>query len=523
MKFNADGYCNGACGVAAEGYYDAVEKTRNLIQRSDNNFGYCGNSRYDFNYSEQWTYGPFTCTFADFEEVWSKTVDTMFFTTAEARTESRSFTAPEGSVDDAGCHAAFASMSLECPGGSAKYSSARGRCVCTETVHDFKVAIEHASVVFDHSFTSMYGLDLKSASGVLPRTIVRLADCRVTSEGACDLMEFKKGDTIMIPVQTMLSNLGVDLDGNSCDQNGGLPSNRVGNVCPKVRVSGMQIDVSLAYYNFNQHHTTWGLGLGSDDPVCIMEIAPKLTWTSLGNQISYNSHPVWANSRDVRDASESTNRYRYGIRLNFKGGFGKISKFSFSTLCNTLVQGMFLLFISKKITLWVATHCFGTVSNTYSAVIEERLTFAKEAARFACQALSAYACFKSIDVNEDGVLSKDELFHKLSQVLASTHFQPEAIQKLTEAVFEVLDTRGEESGLLKKDVGRSIDLLEFVDILTEDKISIDTLRHFGEPRRSGEIRSRSTIVEPIEHGLRAAGGNFATCDHPEEGPRTTIK
>jgi hypothetical protein len=498
MSFDASGKCSSPCGELTN-YSKALSNMRKWAKEATppGHYGYCNNEDYSFTYSDTWVYGPFSCGFKPSAEVWFKTTDSLFVTTAEERTEERSFLAADGANTPSDCVNAFSAAGLACPG--ALYDDDLGRCRCSETFFEFPAAVEHLAIEFDHGFTSEYQGTEESGASFLPRTIVRQLDCEVEEEGSCDLFSFPKETRPHLPIKTLLSKMGIDLDGNSCNQTGGQHVNAVNGVCPKVRVTGMQLELYMSFYNYNQHEPGgFTLNLDEDnDPVCIIEVSPTLKWTSMGNDIVYNRDAPWRSAAAVDDASDLSNRYRYGVTVLFKSRAGKISRFDMFSLISTLLEGVVLLHVASFLTTEVAKYLMPPVSKTYNAIINEKLSFTKELAKYACQTLSALQTFKAMDKDNTGLLRETELEAGMTEVLG-TEMNPFQIRACTESVFEICDTQTGNSAsessrrnLLLRSTKhkhhawnqeereeRGIDVIEFVEAATEDKFSFSILKSF---------------------------------------------
>eukprot|EP00931_Biecheleriopsis_adriatica_P045465 TRINITY_DN26040_c0_g1_i1.p1 TRINITY_DN26040_c0_g1~~TRINITY_DN26040_c0_g1_i1.p1 ORF type:complete len:610 (+),score=37.32 TRINITY_DN26040_c0_g1_i1:99-1928(+) len=468
MTFNAQGKRGNGNVVVASGYSDAVGKMLTWIESNNNSFGYCGNSDYNFEYSSAWTYGPYTCKSKPSSKMWFKSSDELFFELSQERSNRRSFVPSAGVASDADCKKAFSIAGLICLNDGAYYSWPERRCVCSETSYEFNIGLEHLSVEFYHSYTSAYAEKVASGTWSRPRTIVRLSDCVETSEGSCDLMEINKGDALSFPLQTLLSLMRVDLDGDACDQDGGTEDNKVNNICPKVRVTGMTISAALSYYNFAQQSSAFSVSEG--EPVAILKLRPTLTWTSRGNDISDHPEPSWRNANGVSEAEESTNQYRYGIKVIFTASSGSIGRFDVYTTINILVQGFVLINMANFCTAMVAKHLLGYTSYTYKSAINEKLSFNRELGRFALHSLLASELFKQIDADRSGSLDVEELFDKLAEVLKFT-LEPHEIRACTQAVFDLM-----EAHVAHGESERGAQLPDFIDFLSDDRVTLKTLR-----------------------------------------------
>merc|ERR1712232_1120754 len=166
--------------------------------------------------------------------------------------------------------------------------------------------------------------------------------------------------------------------------------------------------MSIAY--FNDIYTAPG-----EESVAILTLTPTVTWTSGGNDVTYNPVPSWG--ARLRGAEEATNRYRYGIRILFDTRQGKIFRPDPIQFVTALAQGIVMLRVAKKIATLVAKFLLGPSSKLYNAAIDEVLSFPKAMARFTCQALIADSVFGFLDSDAGGTISRDELQQHLKVFL----------------------------------------------------------------------------------------------------------
>eukprot|EP00931_Biecheleriopsis_adriatica_P086150 TRINITY_DN60869_c0_g1_i1.p1 TRINITY_DN60869_c0_g1~~TRINITY_DN60869_c0_g1_i1.p1 ORF type:complete len:622 (+),score=84.94 TRINITY_DN60869_c0_g1_i1:84-1949(+) len=504
LYFDSQGACEGSCGQAS-GYYDALGKMKRWSEGKGGSYGYCNDSSYDFYYSAEWVYGPFRCAWAPAAKTWRKTMNTMFVTTATEATTEKCFTASQGVEDASGCDSLFASSGLPCVQGA---SYLVGRCCCSSKDYFFNAAVEHLSIEFDHSFTSTWDTDLKSAQASLPRTLIRDSSCVETPENSCDLVEIPSGSTVKIPVQRLLSMLGVNLDNDACEQRGGQSSNYVGSTCPKARLTGMQLDLQLTYYNFDLYQAGSMGDLAPEDtpPVCIVDVAPKITWTSLGNDISENNEPSWAKGAGFVEAAESINMYRYGILVNFKEGSGKIGRFQFAHLVSTLLDSVVLLGLATVVTTYLARFCMGSLSQTYENAINERMSFAREIARFASFAWLGSSVFTCIHKSRNSVVGESELENAL-KVWLDDEMTEDEMKRYSEAVFDLLDcshpkvdldSATDPSRVAPEEAPRRfINIQKLIEAMSDDRVTMKMLKEVLDAKAKsgkGEIASKGSAT-----------------------------
>ncbi|CAE8635491.1 unnamed protein product [Polarella glacialis] len=367
-----------------------------LNSSATGSFAYCNNNNYDFVWSPEWGYGPYACAFQPFEELWTKMTEGLFFTTSMLSTKSKCFDVSGGVHTSDACDTEFAAANLSCTAGS--YYRV-GTCCCDEAAYTFPVAAEHMSMEFEHGFSSTYAQHIPSGKAYLPRTIFRLKSCIETKLGSCDILEVPQGNLVTLPLQALFKLLAIDLDEDSCTQNGGRATDLVDGKCQKARVGGMKIELGISYYNFDQN-----AALKDDDPLCIIDLDPTLTWTDIGSVIIIDSEPLWAEGTGLKNAMQSVSQERQGVKITFSDKGGKIGRFNYVYLLNVLVNAVVLMGVADVVASLIAKFGLGKKSQMYNAAINERLSFSRELARFSAQALVAKNCFNSIDTDGDGTL-----------------------------------------------------------------------------------------------------------------------
>ncbi|CAE8736816.1 unnamed protein product [Polarella glacialis] len=228
LRWSAAGKCDADCGTA--GTYESASSLMYgwLNSSATGSFAYCNNSNYDFVWSPEFGYGPYFCTFQPFEELWTKMTEGLFFTTSMSSTKSKCFDVSGGVHTSDACDTAFAAANLSCAAGS--YYRV-GTCCCDEVAYTFPVAAEHMSMEFEHGFSSSYAQHIPSGKAYLPRIIFRLKSCIEKKLGSCDILEVPQGILVTLPLQALFKLLAIDLDDESCTQNGGKATDFVDGKC----------------------------------------------------------------------------------------------------------------------------------------------------------------------------------------------------------------------------------------------------------------------------------------------------
>lgn len=299
----------------------------------------------------------------------------------------------------------------------------------------------------------------------------------------------------------MLKGLNIDLDGDSCSQDGGMNSNLVEGKCPKTRVTGMQLELTTSFYNLALHKNS-GLVLAEVEPTAIIEVAPKLTWNSLGNDIRTDDDPKWAEGTSALEPTEMVNKYRYGITVRFKNVTGKIGRFDFFLLITAALQLFVLMGVATTVTSYIAKFCMCGLSGTYRAVISEQMSIGRELSRFACQALIANFVLGKMDDNETLSISQDEIKANMSTFFTKTLGLTD-VDACSQVWIDILNHQaGEEHRYGASSVAPAqdpyIDIMMLIDSMTDDRITVDLLKQAMEDRLNPDDGS---LVRKISLGI----------------------
>jgi hypothetical protein len=341
----------------------------------------------------------------------------------------------------------------------------------------------------------MYATEVPTGQGKRPQTTIRKANCLETTEGSCDLFEFNAGADIRISIRQLLSKLGVDLDRDACVQTGGQASNAVEDVCPTVRLIGMQLEFSVEYFNFEMQHGGGGISLSESQPAAIISVAPKLVWNSLGNDVRRIDNPTWAQGKTLSDPYETVNNYKYGITIVFKDGTGRIGKIDPFEFMNTILQVVVLLGVAKTVTTFVARFLMGAKSRTYNAAINEHMSFRRELSRFTCQALIANLSLRRVDEDGDKVITEKEMVDNMGCFYTKC-LGINNTEACARACIDILQGHESEAGMARTTSGpklarsmtsravateshlapKTVTIERLIDWMTDDRMDMDLMK-----------------------------------------------
>lgn len=344
-----------------------------------------------------------------------------------------------------------------------------------------------------------YYTSVVDKSGSLPETII-------STPGYPDGREikFKKGENINFTMRELLEVAGVDLDEPLDGQPNKEPVAEVarGNVpgsnnegeeeepFPKARVSGVTIIMNFKYYVRRLAPGSHRQSVGPDagDVICLVELEPQYVWTSQGSDIQqrlsgaddpffvHPGQPVSSENRTLEGVQ--VDYQRRGVQLSFQIS-GNMGTFDFFALVDALVAGAVLLTVAQLIVTYVALYALGLSSTLYMEFMRESVNWRKEYARFAAQSLVAGASFESYDKNKSESLDRPEIYMYLKEVFG------EALDDVqTACLADFLMRQGEQD--VKVSTGRleetrdvvisTISAMEWVDIFTEEKVKVSSLK-----------------------------------------------
>ncbi|KAK9815684.1 hypothetical protein WJX72_008072 [[Myrmecia] bisecta] len=464
-------------------------------------FPYCTNpDSYNFYFDSATTYENFSCVYQPTGANAIKGFNSMFYTTYLAEQKSVLVRRPSAA---------------DCPAGSAVLPGATltgylaDACMYKRKRHFMTMAVENAVLRVVHTYsTSIVGV-----SGSLPRTIVRRAG------SAKNLLDLPANTVLQMPVQQWLELAGVDLDLPTNLQPGvkqPATSNALlvgqsysANTYPKVRVSGVEIIVNLKYYNYKLEPNRESSGSNKNNVICIMELEPRLQWTTSGSDVRYMmdtpnapvllalnhdslvSTPAAANgsvfsfvkeaysNESATATTSSTDLYKQGVMFTFKQA-GVLGRFNLQNLINALVQGSVLLSVAHVVVTLIALYGMGMRSQLYGEFMCEKVNYKREYARFASQALVASHVFKLFDKDGSGELDRAELFVRLKDVMGK-RLADDKLAVLTEFLCNTADD--DEPSKLTGPTGpegavyneNAINMDEWIAIFTDEKASVESL------------------------------------------------
>eukprot|EP01023_Acetabularia_acetabulum_P066412 TRINITY_DN896_c0_g1_i6.p1 TRINITY_DN896_c0_g1~~TRINITY_DN896_c0_g1_i6.p1 ORF type:complete len:619 (+),score=72.65 TRINITY_DN896_c0_g1_i6:498-2354(+) len=275
-------------------------------------------------------------------------------------------------------------------------------------------------------------------------------------------------------------------------------------VYARMRVTGVVLLFKMQYYNWRLSPIKDSLGNTGKDFHCVMDLKPILGWAGFGRELHYSL-------RDFQDprfmANVNTGKhfkngflevdiYRYGINVMFEAS-GDVGRFEVTKLIQSITSGIVLLAFANTIVTMIAMYGRGLHSIMYRELINEKVDWRREYARFAAQAIVGAYVFNLIDTDQTGTLNGSEIY----AVLRSLFGHRMSSDELASVTDFVLTNGNDESD--KRDLKRlqnqvdntnvaqkEITLDEWMHIFSTNKASIATMSRAIE----GEYKSEKPRV-----------------------------
>jgi len=302
-------------------------------------------------------------------------------------------------------------------------------CYYSKEFSYLPIAPEAIEIKIDHTYDTASGVK----SGTNPMVYVRRAGSDV------DIKTFAAGESVRLTVEEILDAVGVDLNQryaeiDSVNKLFGQGSDAANT--PKIRTAGMRVNAKMLYYNYNldgKKRTT-----GSHEPYAVLELTPRLAWTTLGQDVTHRvpsegelAEPVSFGSANFGRPKDNyyADWERYGIFVEVSSA-GIIATFNFVYFMNVLVSGLVLFGVAQLLCIFLATTCFGAKSRLYSRILYERTHFERNIAAYGVQAIIAAQIFKKSGKTD--ALTVDDL----TDLLESAFSRPKDAEKAENVVVD---------------------------------------------------------------------------------------
>jgi len=376
-------------------------------------------AEYDYDFSKQWNYTFTECDWPTIDEIATKRQSSVFIQTQRRETQL----VKEPALQHYSCEGT--QQTCNGPDERVEWLQGEGYGVCACVTEKFKlvVAVENVSLSIQHTFYTTfkdYGQ---------PKTVLRL-------KGTTKILKtWQPSDSVNAYLWELLEWASVDLDQ---PLNKGLnekifpqwaynttgiqgPTNLRSDLYPTARVSGVKLNVNMNYFNHGQEakagYKNDETNEGSFDmlaedpndtgppPVCIMELDPQLTWTSLGPSATQHT-----------DKFGSNINYRQGVLVNLRV-LGNVGTWNVFLLIASLINGLVLLNAANVVVNIIACYLMGLKSPFFKSAVIEDVNFREQYARYAAHLVSAVSIFDQMDTDGTEKLDRRELYEKVIQVV----------------------------------------------------------------------------------------------------------
>ena len=205
-----------------------------------------------------------------------------------------------------------------------------GNCICQDYKNFYTVGEEEMYFVFDYKYVTSF-----QKGGNYADHTSRGVKTRVFDYQSNLVKEFNENENIKFFVKDWINMAHIDLsDFNEATKITELGDNIYNINHPRFRITGLEIVIKINCNNLikdtkEEYGTT------------ICDIIPEINegWASKGSSITYLNYPD-LNQEFV--TSVYKDRYRYGLKFKFYVT-GKIGKYSFNNMMNTIISGLVLI------------------------------------------------------------------------------------------------------------------------------------------------------------------------------------
>jgi len=456
---------------------------------------YCGDQAYDYAYTKGFRYDNGMCDTPPVYDVATKTLSSVFFSTAILQTQQIGFPctmieAGSGSgsqkwdevEDKATCEAGvnIGPDKLELPevmrpGEASQWSN--GQCVCDSKVRTvYPYQVENMTLHLEHSYSTTEDMGRLTGASSLEGEHVKhpLITKFKWVDGRTE--EYENGQDVSISVYDMLKGASIpevlctdaldEADGNKgdgCkaglmldDENPNVGVDAETDAFPRLRTTGVKVQVSIYYDNKQDGKAA------ADNPKVRAQVtahAQPSQWAGTGGEVTYTVDPKGDPGKKTWSVFS---KYRQGVLFSFSST-GRVYRLNYMYLVNTLIAGLVLLRFAN---MAADFHAFYLLPNGASTLLRnkrvEKVSKKSEYAEHGMRAAVAALQFRNFDFNANGLVEAEDIVQAFAKVEGVSALQAHAIAT---AIFKEAD-QGENQG--------SLEFAEYVDCVQGDAISMKT-------------------------------------------------
>lgn len=267
---------------------------------------YCGSTQHNYVFSSLYTYEQPSCRDIDVEEVVTKSIGAVTFTTSVIETIEFSWNCRSRDEENG----FKAKRCVDMDGQKETSGDAGEQCKCSRRETYYVKGVEDMGIVFEHG----YSTTIKAGELTGSSAVAQGLDTRVGSE------VFKDGKRILLSLQKLiaLNNNNITLDkrnkavvrtrGRRSVVKDTFPDTDF----PYFRTTGMKLTVDINYENLDGNQAT----LGNKDVDALIKVSAAGGWAGPGPQVFYTQAPT--TDKDGARTYEKMIRYRQGVEVVFR-------------------------------------------------------------------------------------------------------------------------------------------------------------------------------------------------------------
>ena len=351
-------------------------------------YPYCGNSSYEFTYSEAFVYTNAQCEAINAFEITNKLPGTAALATVymDIYEEGWDCSAADAATRASNCTA----------GGGSVSTLFATQCLCTTRRTTYPVGTETMNMSFTHAYhTSSYMGWLQGNSQLvsdnLDTTTIELLN------GSS--VVFQPGETVTLSIAEWLRAAGIGLDDLNTVSTDLADSSRH----PYFRTTGATVLIDIDYTNIKkgETHPEWDRRMVH----ATVTVKVERDWAGLAVRAPiYETLPT--GPLGAKTYSKLL-RYSQGVVFKFSGK-GWVYRITNAYVIAVLINAVVMLGISATITSFVATHLWPT-RKMITNKTKEKLSIGSRLSEIAIKAATHAANYSQLlDVNKDGKLRVDD-------------------------------------------------------------------------------------------------------------------
>ena len=370
--------------------------------------GYCSSDDHDYIFSDTYNYQKPPCRILDDEEVVTKSIGAVTFTTSIIETVELAWRCaaidPDATAKKLRCDTMIADggtfhVDNTTPNYDAwKQSTALTgmQCKCRKRETYYVKGVEKLGVVFEHGYSTT------SKAGGLEGSSNVAEDGLSTRVGS---QRFEDAKRIIMSLEEIiaLNPQGHTLDTKNHDA--GKDDRKDNEAVPYFRATGMKLKVDIVYENLYDSDRA---GVANSDVDAKVEVTAAGGWAGQGAQVFYIQAPIYDATSTAR-TYEKMVRYRQGVEGVFVPA-GTVYWFDYQHFITVFMGAYLFLAVAVAIMDFVA---FNVLPNGVSKVLyakrAERVSKVHSFAQLGLRAAVAVKDFKALDVDNQGYVEVKDL------------------------------------------------------------------------------------------------------------------